>query len=245
MNKRAWLGIIAVLAFSLVVALLFMPSLVRAGSAVDGVLPPQANPAGHSYAEWNAKWFQWAFGLSTDQFGSVFTGEEVDCKVGQSGRVWFLAGTFDGIPAQRSCTIPTGKFLLMPIVNYVYVVFASDPLEEQTEEFARAQANLDFYLEDATLAATVDGNAVENIEAYRVDSADTPIFDVALPEDNWLGITSDNCPVIDGALVCSPAAADGYYLLLAPLSPGEHIVHVRAISPHFEQDVTYQLTVKP
>jgi len=42
-----------------------------------------------------------------------------------------------------------------------------------------------------------------------------------------------------------PAVADGYWLMLAPLSPGEHQVHFSSGRPGFSLDVTYDLTIIP
>ena len=42
------------------------------------------------------------------------TGE--NCDEGQSGPVWFLAGTFGGLN-ERNCEIPAGKSILFPVIN--------------------------------------------------------------------------------------------------------------------------------
>ena len=61
------------------------------GNENPRVLPPNAQPYGTSYGEWGAQWWTWATAqpLATsplfDQSGEF-------CDVGQSGRVWFLAG---------------------------------------------------------------------------------------------------------------------------------------------------------
>jgi hypothetical protein len=41
------------------------------------------------------------------------------------------------------------------------------------------------------------------------------------------------------------AVADGIYVMLAPLSPGRHVVHWTATGGGFIQDITYTLTVVP
>jgi hypothetical protein len=44
------------------------------------------------------------------------------CAVAQTGQVWFLAGAFPGGPpaVTRSCTIPAGKDLLLPLRNALF-----------------------------------------------------------------------------------------------------------------------------
>src|SRR5262249_45679568 len=77
------------------------------------VVPPGKRYAGKSYAEWSAEWSKWALSLPTDHHPLFDT---ADCGTAQSGKVWFLGGTFTGNPATRSCTIPEGKALLFPIL---------------------------------------------------------------------------------------------------------------------------------
>jgi len=51
---------------------------------------------------------------------------------------------------------------------------------------------------------------------------------------------------LDGCVTGSPqlAVADGYWLLLEPLSRGEHTLHFRAASPAFSIETTYHLTIR-
>ncbi len=54
---------------------------------------------------------------------------------------------------------------------------------------------------------------------------------------------------LDGVTVY-PAEADGAFLLLAPLSVGQHTIRVLAVvgplhHPHSEKDITYQLSIAP
>ena len=80
------------------------------GNPNPGVIPPHARPYGLSYAEWGAQWWRWAYSFPVAQFPPLQSGE-LDCSAGQSGPVWFLAGTVGQGPVTRSCTIPTGKAL--------------------------------------------------------------------------------------------------------------------------------------
>jgi hypothetical protein len=47
--------------------------------------------------------------------------------------------------------------------------------------------------------------------------------------------------------LCNPAVSDGFWVLLAPLRPGEHTLRVRAKVPGDDPvniDVTYNLTIE-
>src|SRR5215211_1598771 len=60
-----------------------------------------------TYSDWTARWWQWLTSIPLDRNPAADeTGE--NCDEGQSGPVWFLAGTFGG-PNERVCTIPAGK----------------------------------------------------------------------------------------------------------------------------------------
>jgi hypothetical protein len=83
-----------------------------------------------------------------------------------------------------------------------------------------------------TVSLSVNGAAVPNVEQYRVQS--TP-FTVALPEGNSLGLP----PAV------ATTVLEGYFVLLAPLPPGEHEVRFGFSRPEVgdEGTVTYRLTV--
>ena len=82
---------------------------VEAGKGNAGnprVLPPQSHPHGKTYGEWAAAWWQWALSIPEAQ-NPVADATGEFAGLGQSGPVWFLAGTF-GNSAERTVTIPAG-----------------------------------------------------------------------------------------------------------------------------------------
>ena len=71
----------------------------QAAPTSPGVIPVGSNAFGHTYAEWSALWWRWAFQLPVHGPGGAVhqlaaPDGDVDCSYGQSGKVWFLAGTF-------------------------------------------------------------------------------------------------------------------------------------------------------
>jgi hypothetical protein len=115
MLKRSTILLYTLLAAGFVIGLANQVAEAQ-GNPNPGVIPPQAHPFGLSYGEWGARWWSWAFSFPLAQLPLLQAGE-VDCSLGQSGSVWFLAGTVGGA-ATRSCTIPTGTALFFPIINY-------------------------------------------------------------------------------------------------------------------------------
>src|SRR5436309_708111 len=91
------------------------PLYVRGDSINHGVFAIDSKPYGTPYTEWAGKWHQWLISVpqplnpATDPTGS-------NCGQNQTGPVWFLAGTTGG-SAERTCTIPSGKAILFPVIS--------------------------------------------------------------------------------------------------------------------------------
>ena len=183
MNRRSFRWIAFWRAY---LALILAAGLIAAAAAsvayangTPSVIPPDARPHGQSYGDWSAAWWQWAFSLPTDGHPLLDT---ADCSEGQSGRVWFLGGTFTGSETTaRDCTVPTGTSLFFPIVN---VECSTLDTGLETEEELRSCANFtaDFIAE---VHAELNGVAIQNLlERYRVES---PLFTIGpMPEMNIL-----------------------------------------------------------
>jgi len=218
-----------VLAFSL---------LLPAGAAMaDGgalVYPPQSAAFGEPFRQWTAEW--WQFMLSIPTAVNPLADETGDsCMLGQRGAVWFLAGNFGGTaaPTTRTCSIPEGKALFFPVLNVVDVNTTTQTANDLRTETAPC-------VDAATrLAVEVDGQPV-SVDKNRVRSA---VFEIALPTDNLFGL---------GAGIYSPAIDDGYYVMLKPLTVGEHHIHIVGASAGcpliggpFSTEVTYNITIAP
>src|SRR5882762_10280616 len=105
----------------LLVPLLLASQVTRGdGNPNPRVIPPDARFHCLSYGEWGAQWWHWAYSFPVAQFPPSQSGE-VDCSLGQSGPVWFLAGTTGQGPVTRECSdgIPQDKALFFPIITYL------------------------------------------------------------------------------------------------------------------------------
>ena len=207
------------------------------------VIPPASMPYGKSYGDWGAAWWQYVFSVPwsinplNDQTGANFAS-------GQSGDVWFLAGTVCAgqacnlASATRTCTLPPGKALFIPILNTECSTFEGNGTTE-AELLACATSAVDVA---TALECDVDGVQIQNLQAYRAHSG---LFTWGpLPADNvftGLGVPPDQAP----AGTTSPAVQDGYYIMLAPLEAGSHTIHFHgAYDGFFALDVTYNLNVR-
>src|SRR4029453_13250943 len=204
------------------------------------VIPRDANTYGNSSGEWSARWWQWAFSIPAAT-NPVLDETGAHCAEGQSGPVWFLAGSFFGGTFERACTVPPDKALFLPIVNAAFgaAVFDCEPTQPGvpcniTILRAAAAASMD----PVTLEASIDGVPIRHLRDYRVQS---PVFSVTLPEGNVVDVPSGTY---------APMVSDGYWLMLAPLAAGAHTIHFKNSAPAgpfggTATEVTYPLTIGP
>ena len=113
---------------------------VMGGNANPGAAPIKSSPHGKSYGEWAQAWWTWASSIPADQNPVLDTTGEF-ASVGQSGHVWFLAGTIFGGTFERDVTVPTGTSLFFPALNALFwapefehaAVSAQDLVHERRE----------------------------------------------------------------------------------------------------------------
>jgi hypothetical protein len=164
-------------------------------------------PHGKDYEEWITLWWKWLISIPKEK-SPAFDSTGDLCSISQGNpHVWFLAGTFGEHPAYRKCTVPSGKALLFPVINYE-CSFADAPSirsEEELEEKCRQEMD-----QVGDMNASLDGKKI-NIHNYRVHSR---CFTVDIPPNNCLGAVSGITRI----------ASDGYWLFIAPLSPGNHVL---------------------
>jgi hypothetical protein len=169
---------------------------------------PEDKPYGLSYGQWTVKWWQWAK-LAPMRINPVIDKTGRYAHVNQQGPVWFLAGTFgeNNLP-HRSCTLPHGKAILFPVINY-----EMNPLEKP--ELANGPDLIHHVINDiddiVVRYAIVDGTTVP---VYRIRS-DPLIFSLKISDENNNGIPGGT----------TYAVADGYWVFLKPLFEGNHHIY--------------------
>jgi len=160
-----------------------------------------------------------------------------DCSTGQSDHVWFLGATFTQANAatagpQRSCTVPPGTFLFVPIINAEASTLEGNGDTEE-ELLAPASSLMDLA---RNMSITIDGTSVPNVDGYRVQS---PLFTYGpLPDHALFGLPQGQT---------STAVGDGAYVMVKPLSVGTHTIQFHGEVPKFDftVDMTYTITVAP
>lgn len=205
------------------------------------VIPPHSKPFGLSYADWGAQWWKWALAIPAS-INPILDPTGAFGGVNQHGPVFFLAGTAGAYPTTRSITVPYGKFIFFPLINFISDwpcpgpdFCAGIPLEKCLQDIAA------FYMDHVTeLECTVDGVPLRALHRYRATSG-------------LFTFTGDpSMTVFDSCITGSPqpAISDGFWLMLTPLSPGGHTINFRAkiVVPgpdgfEFETGVNYTIVV--
>lgn len=262
-RRMAAVGAIAVFTVSVAAS-----PAVADGTAppTPGVVSPSATVQGRTYAQWSAAQWQWTIEQKNvadspvvdPNPGTPSQPEPVDCALGQTGTVWFLAGTtfLQGYStAYRSCSVPADVYLFFPVIdvwndNLNCPGAPSFTLSGQRlRQLAQQQTDT---IVNKSMSVTVDGTVVNGLTnsttAYRAAANG---FSYALPADNALSAFCPGNPWPAGTSPPSPpgAYADGVYIMLAPLAVGVHHISFAAAesgTPTFgpsSQNVTYTITV--
>ena len=225
----------------LTAALLLGTSEAQAMNPNPGLVPPDHSFHGMTYAQWSAELMQWGLGIPIGVDGGHpgpdTTGEFADLD--QSGPVWFLALNLSGYETvTRTVTVPSDKFLFVPIINNISVPgpYAPEDMTLARERYW-TETDLDSMISLSTFWCEIDGVRVSDLESYATSTALGEEYYVSFPDDNIWGFPAGRY---------GPSLNGGIYLLLRPLSPGEHTIEIFAMDPTAgtTSDLTYELTIE-
>jgi hypothetical protein len=201
-----------------------------------------------SYNQLASEWTNW-LGLEPAATNPAFDADGRYCGLNQKGKVWFLAGTFEGV-ADRTCVIPAGKAIFFSLGG-VWLSFAPEFPESgdsclqfgTTVEKVRCDVNKDIAefvsAPNRSFEMALDGTAVNDLFAYRTQSQPGG-FTLRVPNPSLL--TDSGYSAGDR----TPAVSDGYYMYLKPLKPGKHALNFAVINPdQSKSGVNYTLIIKP
>ncbi len=187
-------------------------------NASASVVDPDALVEGESIGFWTGEWWQWVINQSPDD--NAFTVPE-NPAVGQSGPVWFLAGTFGneiGDPTVRKIHIPEDTYVLFPmVISLALAPFDGDTEEELRMALEEAQA-------DVAPFASIDGVLVEIITGLLSDDFETesPFRTFDIPANNLFGLTPEDFGLNPGDdIPPTEGLANGWWVMLEPFGPNE------------------------
>jgi hypothetical protein len=199
-------------------------------SQANGGAAPQI--LGKTYGDWSAQWWQWAL-TEPEATSPLLTAE--GNELNQKGPVWFLGGSASDEPVTRYVTIPKNKEIFFPIVNFADYSGGPIPVDNEAEWREYIQTYIDSF---ANLVCTLDGTPIEFNPNTPIVRTQSPTFSDTLDSDNIGGFPSGKY---------THCWSDGYWVMLPPLSKGEHTLHFSCDSSEndFAQDVTYIINALP
>lgn len=216
------------------------PGGITAVSTLNpGVYPPSAVPYGRTYGEWGDEWWKWVLGIPAAD-NPLLDDTGAKAGVDQSGPVWFLVGS-GGTSTERTCTVPAGKALFFPMLNWIGWIGTDADTVEGLRAIGKEFAN-----HVTELEAVVDGTALQGLFNFRFHSPSSFYFTSV----DFLG-TIGYPAGLDG--VPHESYAEGFWVMLEPLPPGDHVIRFggKTVYPAtypstqvFEVTATYHLTVQ-
>lgn len=206
--------------------------------AAPQVFAPHSTVAGATLGEWSARWWQWAASIPA-AVNPILDTTGADASQGQSGPVFYLAGSGSTDPVVRNIQLPAGKFAFFPMVTFSYLAGIDGPALPIQEERDIADSVMDLV---TTLNANLDGSAIGgDLFAHREIDPFANGFEINPPAGNIFGVDPGTY---------GPCVTDGYWLMLSPLPHGQHTLHFDAVVDFgggntFTQDITYHIEVVP
>jgi hypothetical protein len=210
------------------------------------VLDPTQQHYGNTDDEWGALWWKWIYELPQTAGNCIIPFQDptgANCGYGQSGPVFYLAGTVSGTAVRNQCVVPLGKAIFFPILTFT-ADNAGVPVASQLTPqglSAGIKTQLDG-VPISSLSAEFDGLPITDLGRFR--TAITMFSYTLPPEPN--SYTCEGATGVTGTI--SPAFAGGFYVMLPPPAAGTHALHFAgrspASSPAFSLDVTYDFKVQ-
>jgi hypothetical protein len=234
LNRPSYLVIISFLFMLLLFSGTLSPVL---GSKSVNIFPSGSKPYGLTFAEHQKNFWKWVLEIPANESPvNDPTGEK--CVNGQSNSnssVFYLSFNNGGL-SERTCKVPAGKGLLIPIMQ----------VEFSEKEVPNAS------IEDLRRTATKDQDSVNSLyleigdKEYKYDDlvkyrTQTDVFEVVFPDKGIFG-------VIEGGV--SKVIGDGFYIITEPLTQGNYSVHFKSslicldpdcAEPNFAQDIKYNI----
>jgi len=262
--------------FSLAILAGWAPAIASNAEAAPPPSPAVAQPT--VTPAMTAAWWQWAFSipasvhplrLDPDTLPNQADPSSDFCMVGQHGPTWFVGGIFKvvdivsavsvgaettGTPdVTRTCTIPLGTSVLLPVLNGACDTAGevalgnldpAAPLPQKLTYLRTWAKGLGDLIKVARATLRAPGGSVETLTVRRITGG-AP-FSVTYPPDNVLGLTDPG-----GGLFPKPNPAlafdDGYWAAFRPTKSGTYVLTSYGSVPDFgfSLRIKYILKVVP
>lgn len=224
-------------------------------SQKEKIFDLKQKPFGLSYQDYVIAWWKWLISIPKDRNPDPDNTGERSAE-GQDPKfpVFFLSSGNPDNKIQRKCEIPSNKGIFIPIMP----VEVSDKEVDEIKNMKSKLSIIDYMKRKAKkdqdgvtelyLKIDEDEYQLETLRKFRINQ--TYVFDVIFPSNN----------IYDREPGPSKAVADGHYIIINPLSKGEHrikwiseatcknnekdINDPQCIDDNFKQDIEYIITVR-
>jgi hypothetical protein len=222
---------------SVLTLLSFIVLPVAASNSVN-IYPPNTTPYNLTYADHAQNFWKWAIQIpASENPANDRTGEK--CANGQSNSnssVFYLSFN-NGGESVRTCTVPAGKSLLIPVMQ---VEWSDKESPGSSVDDLRSSAKKDQDSVNSLYLKIGDKEyGYEDLLKYRIQP--TEPFEVIYPDNGLFGVAKGGP---------SKAVADGFYIITEPLTNGTYPIHFRSslicsdpgcAVPNFAQDIKYTI----
>ncbi len=174
---------------------------------------------GKTIAQWTQDWWTWVF-QSSASANPLEDADGAFANNNNSGPVFFVAGTSGG-SAERTFTVPAGKPLLIPLVNFVDTVpeaTASSRASPQSVRATESQLLQKAIASVTNVFASVDGTAVKNPFS---DLVQTSFFSMGEAREGTVATALGE----EVGNVMDPSKAAGYWVMLKGLPAGQYTLN--------------------
>jgi hypothetical protein len=180
----------------------------------DCVVASDQDFEGQSYAEWQARWYQWFASIPTAD-SPLFDDTGARCMTGQTGDVWFSAPVSHAGTTERTCTLPEGTSVFYLVQQNECSTLEQPPFFGANEADLRTCAADGYETAFSTAVNTlrIDGREVDGLDGFRVQ---TPLYNVTFPTDNVAGATPGT----------GESISDGIFVMIPHLSVGTHRIEL-------------------
>jgi hypothetical protein len=186
-------------------------------------------PFGYSWQYWTTRWWQWFLSIPKVNSTAIDNTYEKSSVDQSDPSVWFLATTIGG-SVERTVKIPSGKAVLLPVIN-VTISKSEDPtLNTDADMISFVKGQMDDIVKKQ---ASIDGEDLFISDKFRVQS---PPFNFSYPTNNIFGAQEGP----------TRGVGDGYWIFMRPLQPGKHTIRTygSCMSGKIQIDAAIQLIVE-
>ncbi len=209
------------------------------------VLPDDAVVAGMTTGDWTAEWWKRIFSIPLAQ-NPLFDTNGSRAAYGQSGPVFFAPSgplNISGPLLALNYSVPEDRFLLVPVANVLWDninVIPALTVEQLRDQCAAILQGV------TELHARIDGDSVsfarDPASGFFNHRAISPVFNVTFTNADNIDTFLAGQPITG---LVDPIVGDGYWLMIEPLPPGEHVLETGLTVgfPTFSLSLTHNITV--